>query len=149
MHINSYETLYTMYVLPVMNYGAGVWGAKDYYKPQVLQNRIQRYYLGVHKFTPLPAMHLEMDWMEMKYERWLEVIRYYNRIAVMNPDRWPVVIHQWDKSLKTKAWASGVKHILEYAGMVPENEEEGENRQINLGKLQTKLMQMNRQHWWV
>ena len=50
MGIKTYNTLFENYVLPIMNYAAGVWGFKDYADPQTLLNRIACYCLGVHKF---------------------------------------------------------------------------------------------------
>ena len=49
----TYTNLCDSYVLPVANYGAAVWGFADYPAPQVLQNRMHRFFLGVHRFAPL------------------------------------------------------------------------------------------------
>ena len=38
MGIRTYETLYNSFVVPIMNYGAGVWGFEEFNDPQVLQN---------------------------------------------------------------------------------------------------------------
>ncbi len=46
MGIGSYEMLYESYVTSIMNYGAAVWGYTEQNEPQVLHNRIQRYYLN-------------------------------------------------------------------------------------------------------
>ena len=40
MGIRTYDTLYTSYVVPIMNYAAGVWGFAEFPEPQTLQNRI-------------------------------------------------------------------------------------------------------------
>ena len=71
MGIESYETLFQTYVIPIMNYAAGVWGFADQNAPQVLQNRIQRYYLGVHKFTSVAATQLVSDWINVRSLRWV------------------------------------------------------------------------------
>lgn len=47
MGIQTYETLYKSYVLPMLNYACGVWGFDNYTKPQILLNRISRFFLGV------------------------------------------------------------------------------------------------------
>ncbi len=82
MGIRMYDTLYGSYVVPIMNYGAAVWGFGDFNDPQVLQNRIIRYFMGVHKFAPTPALHIEMEWMNMRYMRWVEMIRYRNCVIL-------------------------------------------------------------------
>ena len=62
--IHTYETLYESYIDPILNYASGVWGFSDFTPPKVLHNRIMRFYLGVHKFAPVTATKLEMDWLE-------------------------------------------------------------------------------------
>ena len=52
MGYKSYLTSSQTYVLPIMNYAAGVWGYTELNEPQALLNRILRFYLGVNKFTP-------------------------------------------------------------------------------------------------
>ena len=56
MGYKSYLTLFKTYVLPIMNYAAGVWGYIEQNEPQVLLNRILRFYLGVNKFTPIQQL---------------------------------------------------------------------------------------------
>ena len=84
MGYETYTTLCDSYILPVANYVAGVWGFRDYPAPQVLQNKMQRFFLGVHTYAPLPAVHSEMDWLEMRKLRWLDMIRLFNRIVSMS-----------------------------------------------------------------
>ena len=70
MGFKSYQTLYESYVTSIMNYAAGVWGFEEFTEPQVLQNCIPRFYLGVSKFTPNAATKIEMDWLDPRYQRW-------------------------------------------------------------------------------
>ena len=39
-----------------------------------------RFYLGVHKFTPLPALYGEMGWIAVKYRHYLSTFRFRNRM---------------------------------------------------------------------
>ena len=117
MGYKSYTTLYNTYVMPILNYAAGVWGYQEQAEPQILQNRIERYYLGVNKFTPNAPTRLEMDYMDIKFKRWTEMICYKNRLAKMDQDRLPVKVYRWDKSLKRNGWAKQVKAILDHCSM--------------------------------
>ena len=63
MGIKSYETLYESYEDPIINYASGVWGFDWFNPPQVLQNRIMRFFLGIHKFSPNAATKIEMGWL--------------------------------------------------------------------------------------
>ena len=49
MGYKTYETLYNSYVDPILNYSAGVWGFDNFNGPQILQNRVLSFFLGVHK----------------------------------------------------------------------------------------------------
>ena len=81
-----------------------------------------RYFLGVHKFAPLPAISIEMDWMCTQFMRWVEMVHYRNRLASMEQDRLPRFIYEWDSALNTDAWANSVVHVLQYANMLEEEE---------------------------
>ncbi len=57
----NFMSFYDSYIMSVANYAAGVWGFKDYSAHRVLQNKIARFYLGVHRFAPVPATNIEMN----------------------------------------------------------------------------------------
>ena len=111
MGYGTYRTLCDSYILPVANYGAAVWGFADYPAPQVLQNRVGRFYLGVHRFAPLAATRTEMDQPNIQYLRWIEMARLYNRIHNMDDHRLPKVILNWDFMSRCKGWLSDLKHV--------------------------------------
>ena len=98
MGIKTYETLYNSYVMLIMNYSSGVWGYDNYTKPQVLQNRLFRFCLGVNRFAPVAATKIDMDWLDCRDARWLEMLRLFNRINIMPDDRLPKIIYKWDRN---------------------------------------------------
>ena len=108
MGYQTYDTLCHSYVLPVANYAAGVWGFKNYPAPQVLQNRITRFFLGVHRFAPVPATKLEMDWIDMRRYRWLDIMRLYNRICAMDRSKLPRQVLVYDYKVGGKGWLGDV-----------------------------------------
>ncbi len=97
MGIKTFDMLYRTYVTTIANCGCAVWGFHEANDPQVLQNRVCRYYLGVHKFTLVAATQIIMDWPDMKTLRWVEILRYKNRLCDMNPDRLPVKLYKLEK----------------------------------------------------
>ena len=80
MGCNTYHTLYNSYVVPIVTYGAAVWGYKDFQAPKVLQNRINRFYLGVHCFAPVATTSIEMNIVNLRQQRWADMLRLHNRI---------------------------------------------------------------------
>ena len=47
MHFDVYNKLYDALVLPVIAYGAAVWGDRSYSRIEAIQNWAMRFYLGV------------------------------------------------------------------------------------------------------
>ena len=144
MGIKTYESLYKSYVLPIMNYGSGVWGFGDYSKPQILQNKISRFYLGVHRFAPVSATKIEMNWLDVRSLRWIEMIRYYNRLVKMDNDRLPKIIYDWDKSLNIEAWSCEIKYIIGKLGFDMSNYG---IEQVNLEHASDTLLLLNQCVW--
>ena len=141
MGIKSYETLYKSYVDPVINYASGVWGFDYFNPPQVLQNRVMRFFLGIHKFAPNAATKIEMDWLGCREKRWLNMIRLYNRINVMPLSRLPKIIYDWDVNSGASSWSSEVRHIIHKLNLDPDLEW-GEI--YDLTAVNNKLLEMSR-----
>ena len=84
MGFKTYTTLYNTLVCPVINYGAEIWGYKEYTSCENVSNRAMKFYLGVHKYAPNAAVRGECGWIKCKYDRWLIMCRYWNRLVQMN-----------------------------------------------------------------
>ena len=84
---STYTKFYEKCVCPITDYASGIWGLKSFAKMDQLQNRAIRYYLGVHRFAPIPGLVGEMGW-KSPLTRWtVEVIRMWNRFIHMPNDR--------------------------------------------------------------
>ena len=51
-----FKKVYDSIVLPVITYGAAIWGLQDYSCINAVQNRAGRYFLGVGRYTPTDAV---------------------------------------------------------------------------------------------
>ena len=111
MGYRTFLTLYKTYVLPVANYGAGVWGYKNFSAPQVLQHRINKFYLGVGRYAANSATSIEMDVMDTQHSLWLEMLRYMNQIRGLKEGRLPKIMLNWDKSKGGRGWWSDRAHL--------------------------------------
>ena len=118
MGYGTYHTLCDSYVLPVANYGAAVWGFADYPASQVLQNRIGRFYLGVHQFAANAVTRTEMDELTMQYSRWIDMARLFNRIQKMDESHLPKVVLYWDFMSRKNCWVSDLTNVMKKLGMV-------------------------------
>ena len=59
---STFTKLYDTCVVPIMDYCAGVWGFSKYDKPNTVQNRAIRSFLGVHRYTSNVAINGDMGW---------------------------------------------------------------------------------------
>ena len=78
---------------------------------------MNRFYLGVHKFTPTAATNIKIDILDVERQRWIEIIRLKNRIARKSPDRLPVKVFKWEESVKVIGWVTNARSILEYSNV--------------------------------
>ncbi len=144
MGYGTYMTLYNTNIMPIANYASGIWGYKDYQCARMLQNKCHRFYLGTHTFTPTSAVCIEMDTIDIRNKRWIEMVRLKNRFAKMKDERWPKRLVSWDLNTGTEAWAWEIKQILTQTGCP---EDEYLTDQTNLDQLQERLLQQNRRTW--
>lgn len=72
---------------PVLNYAAGVWGARQNPALVSVENRAIRCILGVHKFVPVLAAQGDMGWVPGLIQRKCEMVRLFNRIINMSDTR--------------------------------------------------------------
>ena len=66
-----------------MDYGAGVWGFKDYNSNNVVQNKIVQYFLGVHKLAPNLGLWGDVGWLPATKRRKVEMVRLWCRYIWM------------------------------------------------------------------
>ncbi len=109
---DTFTKLYNASVVPVLDYGAGVWGYKKLEVCDKIQQRACRYYLGVHQKAPLHAITGDIGWTSCVIRRHVEMIRLWNRLVNMEDSRITKRIFNWDYELLCNNWSSEVKHIV-------------------------------------
>ncbi len=109
---NTFTTLVDNCVVPILCYGSGVWGLKYQKCCDDVLLRASRYYMGVHRLTPIPGIQGDMGWLDCK-NRWvIEIVRLYNRFINMDADRLNKRIFIADKDLCKDNWSKKVYDIL-------------------------------------
>ena len=83
----TYTKLFDAGVLSILNYGAEVWGHGKYPKCDLVMNKAMRHFLGVHKFAPTAAVQGDMGWMSIKFHRYIDMLRFWNRMLKMDNTR--------------------------------------------------------------
>ena len=109
---NTYTKLYNTCVCSITDYSSGVWGYKQYDRLDTVHNRAMRAFLGVHRFTSVPAISGDMAWLKPKFRRHLEIIRFWLRLTTMDDTRLTKRVFLWDKAFRKGTWSKDVEHIL-------------------------------------
>ena len=84
--------------------------------------------------------------MDVKFYRWIELVRLKNRISSMDETRLPVRVYKWQESLKIDGWVKQVKSVLHYVNM---EECCPLEMHCDLDVLEARLHRLNRERWWV
>ena len=78
----------------------------------MVQNRALRYYLGVHRFTPLPALHGEFGWSLPHHRHCVNAVRYWKRLLSMDDNRINKIVFFWDMNQHNSSpWTSQMKSL--------------------------------------
>ena len=131
-------------VVPVIDYCSGIWGFKQFNKIDTLQSRAIRYFLGVHRFTPILAINGEMGWTLSIHRRWVNMIRLWNRLISMDDNRLTKCVFNSDYTATGKTWCSDLKNLLHQVNM----QQSFENKQIvNLEHVKNLFNNKHQQEW--
>ena len=107
----TYTTLFETGVLSVLNYGAEIWGYGYYPKCDNIINRAMRFFLGVHRFAPTAGVQGDMGWMSLKYRRYMVMLKFWNKLIIMDDSRLTKRIFLWFYEYPQNNWCSDIKKI--------------------------------------
>ena len=150
--IKTYTKMYDSGVVPILDYGSGVWSFLGKNKSQLIQNKAIRYFLGVHSFAALSAIQGDMGWLNCKFRQQLNVIRFWNRLIDMPDSRLTKHIFtiEYD-SVKTrgstvKNWFTHIRNTLDSIGL----KHFFDNRtKCDMEDCKSRLLQLNSNEWTV
>ena len=114
--IKTFEKLHNSCVVPILDYQSSVWGYKDYNDIDAVQNGTIRCFLVVHRFAPKLAINGDVGWLPTKEHRWLNILRYWNRLVNMDESRICKKVFLWDYNIYNN-WSSEVKDIMTKIGL--------------------------------
>jgi hypothetical protein len=113
----SFEKLYNSCVIPILDYCASVWGNKHFQQIDNIQNRAMRYFMGVHRFTPVLAMLGDTGWLPSRYRRWTSMLRLWNRLVCMDTNRLTYKLFETDYRQCSNNWCSDLKTVMYTLGL--------------------------------
>ena len=100
---DTYTKLFDNCVIPILEYGAGVWAPGNKY-PDIdnIMYRACRYYLGVHRFAPIAGIMGDMGWTPNSVRRQVVACRLWNRLVKMDESRLTKHIFNYDITVNGK-----------------------------------------------
>ena len=87
--------LYESLVLPIITYGAAIWGTVEFASINSVHNRACRLFLGVGKYTPNTAVRGDMGWKTPFHQQGLAITRLWCRLCNLNSGRFTKKIFVW------------------------------------------------------
>ena len=109
-----FTKLYDSMVSSIVEYGASIWGTRNYSCINAMQNRACRFFLGVGKYTPNNAVSGHMGWEPIFHKQWKAVINLWCRLNNMSSDRLNRKLFVWADYIRTsnkcvKNWKFNIK----------------------------------------
>ena len=102
MPMYVYSKLYDTMVWSVIDYGAAIWGTREYACINAVQNRAERFFLGVGKYTPNAAVNGDVGWSPPIIKQWKSVLKQWLRLNSLENSRINRTIFVWDCNSKDK-----------------------------------------------
>ena len=114
----TFTNLYHSCVTSVLDHASEIWGNCKTNSCDQVQQRALRYFLGVHRFCPLPVINGDMGWNTCSVRRKLNMLRMWNRFIKMSNDNLAKKVFLWDYSLLNSTWCSDIENILDDVGYI-------------------------------
>ena len=141
---NTYSKMYSSGVIPIMDYCSGIWGYKNHSKCDTVQNRALRFFLGVSINAPNHAIKGDMAWLNPNSRHKIEMLRYWNRLMLMDDSRITKHIFKWDKSINKRNWCNEVFKIL---SQIDQSDVFNEESCINLDRASDIIYEQYKGTW--
>ena len=90
---------------------------------------------------PTAVLYTELDWTDIRHSRWLEMVRFKNRITQMLTHRLPRATWDWNVQENLNMWCHDIKLIQNHIDI---HDNRNPNNQIGLSSAEAKLQNMAR-----
>ncbi len=103
----TFKTLFCSGFVPILGYCSEFRVFRSFNHQTIFKREI-RFYLNVHRFTAITALRGEVGWSKTRSDRWLSMIRYWNRLINMSTSRLTHKMFVWDYKLsgRNTNWSS-------------------------------------------
>lgn len=99
------------YLIPVLDYCSGSWRFINFSCEDGVQNCAVKFFVGLHRFTPLLAQNGEVGWLPATHRGWMNFFRMWNHLMMMDEDLLTKQAFYWDYNNRG-TWSTQVKMFL-------------------------------------
>ena len=144
MGFETYTKLFNACVTPVLDYASEVWGFKTFENSERVQMTALRYFFGVHKFAPHHALYGDSGWLPGVLTRHCNMIRFWNRMILMEDTRLTKMIFNYDLNCNVLNWSTEIGKILKKCNL----EDVFQRREYcDVGTVKEKLINIFKAEW--
>ena len=132
-------------ILPILNYGAEIWGGKEWTELEKLHLSACKYILGVSHSTPTDGLYVELGRHPLHISRKITIVKYFKRLSELSDGRLAKKAFKQlslDDSLNHYNWVSMANSIISEFSLdvtVPEEKLKNKIRSIYNKTLETAL----------
>ena len=92
---STFSKLFDSIVWSTINYGAAIWGDREFSCINAVQNRAERFFMGVGRYTNNAAVSGDMGLDKPIIKQWSSVIKNWIRIKKMDEGRINKKVYNW------------------------------------------------------
>jgi hypothetical protein len=115
LSLKAAENVWWSMVVPVLNFGAEIWGASNFTEADRVQMEAGRSLLGVSRKTANAVVRGELGWWSMRAQREFKILMYWARLIRMDNTRLAKQVYRQRREQRVKRkgdWCSQVRKIL-------------------------------------
>ena len=123
-NFETFSKLYGSMVWSVINYGASVWGTRQFTCINSIQLRATRYFMEVGRYTPNAAVQGDCGWMPTVVRQWSTVLNQWQRLKSMDINRINYKVFEWCErsgNQRCKNWNFQINSMLRDADISLDN----------------------------
>ncbi len=113
MNHQVFSGLYDSLVQPILNYGASIWGNKQWRLVRNVHTKACKFFMGVGGNTNNVAAQGDMGWSSALSRQHMQVFRLWIRLQKTPATRLSKKIHQWSKGRGSRTWEKQVRSLAE------------------------------------
>ena len=117
-NLKMHKRIFNTKILPVIEYGAEIWGGEAAQKLESLQLQYYKRLFGLHQTTHSQILKGDMGLFSLKLRRSILMLRFWLKIIRCNEDRLVSAAYYQMLSYDSKrSWPSQIRSLLESVGM--------------------------------